>query len=146
MVDFMAEGSGKQLCTFHFKGLHVSVVSPYLHIVGPGYRTAFPRQAKTAFPAGLLSACFQNAGIDEYNRILSRNIDYNDSFENAYLRRRKTHTVGIIHRFQHIVNQLLRPGRHLLHFLADLFKNRISHNSYIPDSHFSFPPFFFCYN
>ena len=131
----MAEGSGEKLCSLQFNGVHIPVIGLDLYIIGSGYNAALSGNGEAPLAAGLLSAGFHDAGIDEHDGILSGHVDDHDALEHAHLRSRKTHTVGLVHGLKHVVDEFPGAGRHLLYFLADLLQNGISDCSDISDCH-----------
>src|SRR5699024_4114476 len=70
----------------------------------------------------------------------SIHIDDHNPFQDAHLRSRKSYALGFIHGVIHVVNQLLKPRRHLLYLPAFFTENVVSQFSDISDSHTFLPP------
>ena len=84
MIQFVADGSGQQFCSFYFDGLHIHIQCFRFHIIGSGYDAELTGYAKTPFLSGLLSTALYDAGVDQNIRILSGGIDHHDSLQDTY--------------------------------------------------------------
>ena len=123
MVDLMAEATSYNILACVGVAFAVSVLCFYRHEGGTVCKTSLAGARKTALALLLLALCFNYHRINQL-KLLFAVINYNHSFETAYLYGGKSYAVGVGKSLLHIVDkpcEIFVERGYLARFLSDYF-------------------------
>ena len=119
MANLVAEAAGGHVRPLHLKPLAVPVLGPDLYPVGPHHIAPHAGQGQAALPAGLLPPLVQNLRVNHLQHALVLQQHNGRPAEDAYLRGRQPHAVGLGQGLLQVVQQIsqlvIKPGDGVAH-------------------------------
>ena len=126
VVGLVQKGAGQQLLARLFEYLSVNVLGANRDFVGTSHVLAEVGNAQASFTLGVAAFGMNDLGIDEdqlrLGVLLERDIDNRNAAPNADLRRGQPDAMGLVHRLEHIFDELLQflvEDRHLFRRLLE---------------------------
>src|SRR5579864_763825 len=130
VIGFVKKGASQEFLTRFLVKLTIDVLSANRDLIWPRYIFTEVRNAQTSFALSVFAFGMNNLRVDQDQfgvRILFEGyVDDRDAAADTNLRRRETHAVGFVHRFKHIVDELLEFAIEGGYFLCGLLKNRVA--------------------
>src|SRR5215470_963365 len=112
MVSLMKEGAGQQFLASLFIKMSIHVLGANRDLAWSGDRLAELGNAQAAFILGMAAFGVNNLGIGKHQLgirvFLESHIDNGETFRNADLRSRQPNAMRGIHRFEHVLDELLQ--------------------------------------
>src|SRR5579859_7116264 len=130
VIGFVKQGAGEKFFPGFFKNVAAGVLGADGDFVGARHILAELGNAEAAFALGVLAFSVDDFGIDQnelgFGIFLEGNVDDGNAASDADLRGGEADTVGGVHGFEHVVEELLQVVVKDSNRLGGLFQNRIA--------------------
>src|SRR6266545_6425970 len=130
MISFVQEGSGQQFLASLFVEVPIHVLRANGDLTRTRDRFTKFRNTQAALILAVTPFRVNDLGVGKYQLsfgiLLERHVNDREAFRDADLRSSQSHTVGGIHRLEHVLDEFLNLGIEDRHRLRMLFQNGVA--------------------
>jgi 16S rRNA (guanine1207-N2)-methyltransferase len=125
MIEFMLKDPGLKVISLEFDGVAVQVHATQQHLTGTDDRPVQPRHAEASFLEFPFPGTFHNLGVDQHASTFVA-VEHEDPAADADLGRRQAQAWGVVHDFEHVIDQVDQGAINLGHVIGTLPQDRVA--------------------